>query len=190
MTIPMTMTDQPADARRAWAAHYAAVKARIAAGRTPSPDAVAAKPAKPVVIVRPVINRPPPPKTPARAPGEPPPPIPWTRAELDALPRAKPRPYQTREKRALRKRERERQRDAHVTAVAALSKRFADLLERHGVTWRELTGASQAKGLIRPRLEVYRALFADGWSASAIGKACRRDHTSILYYIRKWGQHD
>lgn len=182
----MMMTDQPVDARREWAAHYAAVKARIAAGRMP----VQTKPPAPVVIVRPVINRPPPPKTPARAPGEPPPPIPWTRAELEALPRAKPRPYQTREKRALRKLERERQRDAHVAAVATLSERFADLLERHGVTWRELTGASQAKTLIRPRLEVYRALFADGWSASAIGKACNRDHTSILYYIRKWGQHD
>jgi len=180
------MTDQPADARRAWADHYAAVRERIAQGRAPA----RAKPPAPVVIVRTVVDRPQPPRTPARAPGKPPPPAPLTQAERDALPVAKPRPRVSRAKRAQHRLEQAQRKLDHAASVATLPDRFADVLARYEVTWRALTGSSQSVTYIRPRLEIYRALVADGWSYSAIGRACNRDHSSIMHYIKKWGRSD
>ena len=180
------MTAPPGDARRMWADHYAAVRARIAQGRAPAH----VKPPKPVAIVRLVIDRAPPPKTPARAPREPPPPLPLPTETLAALPRAKPRVHLSKDKRELRKLEAQQQKEAHATAVAALPERFAELLDRHQVTWKAIRGASQSVSYIRPRLEIYRALLADGWSYSAIARACNRDHSSIIHYIQKWGTHD
>jgi chromosomal replication initiation ATPase DnaA len=66
----------------------------------------------------------------------------------------------------------------------------ADILTAHGATWLTVTGRSTSGALIRPRLEIYRRLLALGWSYSAIGRACNRDHTSIIYYVEKWGKTD
>jgi chromosomal replication initiation ATPase DnaA len=42
-----------------------------------------------------------------------------------------------------------------------------------------------------PRAEVYKRLLDLGWSYSAIGKACGRDHSTIMYYVRRWSdKHD
>jgi chromosomal replication initiation ATPase DnaA len=66
----------------------------------------------------------------------------------------------------------------------------ADILTAHGATWLTVTGRSTSGALIRPRLEIYRRLLALGWSYSAIGRACNRDHTTIIYYVEKWGKTD
>jgi hypothetical protein len=55
----------------------------------------------------------------------------------------------------------------------------ADILTAHGATWLTVTGRSTSG-----------ALLALGWSYSAIGRACNRDHTSIIYYVEKWGKTD
>jgi chromosomal replication initiation ATPase DnaA len=66
----------------------------------------------------------------------------------------------------------------------------ADITARHGVTWLAITGRSTSAALIRPRLEIYRRLANLGWSYSATGRACDRDHTTIIYYVTKWGKTD
>jgi hypothetical protein len=171
-----------ADARRAWADHYAAVRARIAQGRAPAN----AKPPAPVVLVRPVVDRPQPPRTPARALG-PPALAPLTPAEIAALPVAKARPRLMKDRRLLLKLARAQQRQAHAASVAALPERFAALAAQHGTTWTAIIGQSHSVDLIRPRFEVYQALLCDGWSYSAIARACNRDHSTIMYYIKKKG---
>jgi hypothetical protein len=66
----------------------------------------------------------------------------------------------------------------------------ADITAAHKTTWLVLVGRSPAAVHMRARLEVYRRLLALGWSYSAIGKACGRDHSTIMYYIRRWGTTD
>lgn len=157
------MNDTPID----WLAHYAAVKARIAAGR------------------------PRPPAPPRRAP-DPVPELP-PRPALPPLPMATPRvilPKPSFSARALRK-----QRVAEAAARQTMTpEQLADLcddiLANHSISWATLVGHGQAASYIRPRLEVYRRLIDRGWSYSAIARACQRDHTSIMYYIEKWGQYD
>jgi chromosomal replication initiation ATPase DnaA len=157
------MTDT-IDTDRDWIAHYAAVKARIAVGRP----------------------RPPAPPTPA------PEPVPV----IQALPMARARPTQAKPRAP-----RASTRQARKDRVAARAARYsltqeqivdlcADITTRHGVTWQAVTGRSTSAALIRPRLEIYRRLLDLGWSYSAIGRACNRDHTTIIYYIEKWGKTD
>ena len=147
-----------------WIAHYAAVKARIAVGRP----------------------RPPAPPTPA------PEPVPV----IQALPTARARPPQAKPQ-APRPSGRQARKDrvaAHAARYSLTQEQIeilcADILTAHEATWLTVTGRSTSGALIRPRLEIYRRLLALGWSYSAIGRACNRDHTTIIYYVEKWGKTD
>jgi chromosomal replication initiation ATPase DnaA len=149
---------------RDWIAHYAAVKARIAAGRP----------------------RPPAPPTPA------PEPVP----AIQALPMARARAPQAKPH-APRPSVRQARKDrvaAHAARYSMTQEQIetmcADILAAHEATWLTVTGRSTSGALIRPRLEIYRRLLALGWSYSAIGRACNRDHTTIIYYVEKWGKTD
>jgi hypothetical protein len=164
------------DARHQWAAHYAAVKARIATGQRPG---AAAPPA--------------PPAPPAPAPPEDPPVLyktdtAWiklTRAEHAALPHVKARAARLSDKAARRARMDERMSRYRLTQEQ-LAELCADITAAHKTTWLVLVGRSPGAVHLRPRLEVYRRLLALGWSYTAIGKACGRDHSTIMYYIRRW----
>jgi len=174
------------DADRDWFAHYAAVKARIATGLRPG---AATPPAPP----------PPPPLPP------PPPPAPladppvlyktdtaWirlTRAERAALPHVKERAAKLAGKAARQAATAERMARYQLTQEQ-LAELCADITAAHKTTWLVLVGRSPAAAHLRPRLEVYRRLLALGWTYSAIGKACGRDHSTVMYYIRRWGTTD
>jgi len=147
-----------------WIAHYAAVKARIAVGR-PRPLA-------------------------------PPAPAPEPVPAIQALPTARARPPQAKP-RAPRASVRQARKDRvapHAARYSLTQEQIetlcADILAAHGATWLTVTGRSTSGALIRPRLEIYRRLLALGWSYSAIGRACNRDHTTIIYYVEKWGKTD
>jgi len=173
------------DARHAWAAHYAAVKARIATGLRPGAAAPAPAPA------------PPPPPPPPPAPPEDPPVLyrtdtAWirlTRAERAALPHVKERAAKLAGKAARQAATAERMARYRLTAQE-LEDLCIDIAVRHKTTWLAITGRSTSDTLLRPRLEVYRRLLALGWSYTAIGKACGRDHSTVMYYIRRWGTTD
>tara|TARA_R110002126_G_scaffold8006_2_gene38504 strand:- start:1422 stop:1982 length:561 start_codon:yes stop_codon:yes gene_type:complete len=181
------------DARHAWAAHYAAVKARIATGQrsgaapapAPAPPAPPAPPAAPA-----------PPADPPAPPADPPvlykTDTAWiklTRAEHAALPHVKARAAKLSDKAARRARMDARMASYRLTQEQ-LAELCADITSAHKTTWLVLVGRSPGAVHLRPRLEVYRRLLALGWSYTAIGKACGRDHSTIMYYIRRWGTTD
>ena len=112
-----------------------------------------------------------------------------TRAEHAALPHVKERAARLSEKAARRARMDERMARYRLTAQE-LEDLCIDIAVRHKTTWLAITGRSTSDTLLRPRLEVYRRLLALGWSYTAIGKACGRDHSTIMYYIRRWGTTD
>ena len=162
-----------------WIAHYAAVKARIAVGR-PRPGAT------------------PPAPVPAPAPAPPPAPtlelyktntawVRLTRAEHAALPHVQAR----RAKLAAKAARAAEHRARYDLTAEALENLCADIIARHKTTWLAVTGRSTSKALMLPRAEVYKRLLGLGWSYSAIGKACGRDHSTIMYYVRRWSdKHD
>jgi hypothetical protein len=172
------------DADIDWFAHYAAVKARIATGR-PRPGAT--PPAPPAD----------PPAPAAPAPPEDPPVLyktdtAWirlTRAEHAALPHVKERAAKLSDKAARRARMDARMASYRLTQEQ-LAELCADITAAHKTTWLVLVGRSPAAVHLRPRLEVYRRLLALGWSYTAVGKACGRDHSTVMYYIRRWGTTD
>jgi len=164
------------DARHAWAAHYAAVKARIATGQRPGAAAPAAPPADP----------------PADPPALYKTDTAWvklTRAEHAALPHVKERAARLPDKAARQAATAERMARYQLTQEQ-LAELCADITAAHKTTWLVLVGRSPAAAHLRPRLEVYRRLLALGWTYSAIGKACGRDHSTVMYYIRRWGTTD
>jgi hypothetical protein len=174
------------DARHAWAAHYAAVKARIATGQRPGAAASAPPPPPP----------PPPPPAPPATPEDPPvlykTDTAWiklTRAEHAALPHVKERAAKLASKAARQAATAERMARYRLTQEQ-LAELCADITAAHKTTWLVLVGRSPAAAHLRPRLEVYRRLLALGWTYSAIGKACGRDHSTVMYYIRRWGTTD
>jgi hypothetical protein len=159
------------------------VKARIATGQRPG-----AAPA------------PAPPAPPAPPPADPPedPPVlyktdtAWvrlTRAEHAALPHVQARAARLSDKAARQAATAERMASYRLTQEQ-LAELCADITAAHKTTWLVLVGRSPGAAHLRPRLEVYRRLLALGWSYSAIGKACGRDHSTIMYYIRRWGTTD
>lgn len=178
------------DARHAWAAHYAAVKARIATGQRPGAATLPAPPAPPAPAPAPAPPADPP------APADPPvlykTDTAWiklTRAEHAALPHVQARAAKLSEKAARRARMDARMASYRLTQEQ-LAELCADITTRHKTTWLVLVGRSPAAVHLRPRLEVYRRLLAMGWSYTAIGKACGRDHSTVMYYIRRWGMTD
>jgi len=183
------------DVRHQWAAHYAAVKARIATGQRPGAAPAPAPPPAPAPAPAPA------PPAPAPAPAQAPPADPpvlyktdtaWiklTRAERAALPEARERAAKLAGKAARQAATAERMARYRLTQEQ-LAELCADITAAHKTTWLVLVGRSPGATHLRPRLEVYRRLLALGWSYTSIGKACGRDHSTVMYYIRRWGTTD
>lgn len=177
-----------------WIAHYAAVRARIAAAATrPAPAAVAEPAPAPTAVAEP-----------EPAPEPPAPPV-LLLPEPDAVSvisleqilekvKAKRMPGLTPKARRLRERHATRAvkmaLHPHIRRSPELRAAIAAILEAHCVSWPEVVGNSRSPVYLRPRLEVYRLLTAAGWSRSEIARAVNRDHTTVIYYLEKWGQHD
>lgn len=59
------------------------------------------------------------------------------------------------------------------------------IAERHGLTIDDLTGQSTAKRVVPARWEAMTALRNRGWSLTQIGNYLHRDHTTVLYGLRR-----
>ena len=187
------MLNDLAEPEGGWIAHYAAVKARIAARAAaaappPPPAPALALPApEPELVPEPALE-------PALEPApEPAPPV-WPYAPATFFEARRKNPRKSTRAKSERLRYEHAARIGNVRLPVEIRRR-PDLRERveeimatHSVTWGEIVGTSRSKVYIPSRLAVYQLLVADGWSRCAIGRACRRDHTSILYYITKWGR--
>ena len=64
---------------------------------------------------------------------------------------------------------------------------IANILERHGMTWRRAIGPGRTNNLLAVRAEVYIFLKGRGWSYPQIGLLCGgRDHTTVLSSVRRF----
>lgn len=54
-----------------------------------------------------------------------------------------------------------------------------------GFTVPQLTGAQRHRGVVRARWAVMLALHRRGWSTVQIGRLLGRDHTTIMYGLRR-----
>jgi chromosomal replication initiation ATPase DnaA len=59
----------------------------------------------------------------------------------------------------------------------------ARVANRHGIAVRLMLSPQRYKHLVAARAELYAGLRAMGWSYPDIGRACDRDHTSIMYAL-------
>lgn len=71
-----------------------------------------------------------------------------------------------------------------------LRAQIAAVLVAHGRTWADIVSHQRARYLHPPRQDVYAILRARGWSLPIIARFCNRDHTSILYALRKHAERD
>lgn len=62
-----------------------------------------------------------------------------------------------------------------------------EVAARHGVDPDDLHGPSRLRRICRARWEAMRLLRARGLSSPMIGRMFNRDHTSVLYALRKLG---
>jgi hypothetical protein len=62
----------------------------------------------------------------------------------------------------------------------------APILFRDNVPWKMVVNTSREKTWHWIRYECYYALFVNGYGYSEIARLCDRDHTSVMYGIRKW----
>ncbi len=60
------------------------------------------------------------------------------------------------------------------------------ILRKYGIDWQTVINHRKFANLLIPRYEVYKALHDKGYSSARIGRICNRDHTSILYSLRKY----
>ena len=60
------------------------------------------------------------------------------------------------------------------------------VLKKYNMDWETVISHRRIQHLIIPRYEVYKALRDNGYSFLRIGEICNRDHTSILYALRKY----
>jgi len=59
-----------------------------------------------------------------------------------------------------------------------------DIARRHGVTYaRAIAKGKRRNATLPARVEMARALRAEGWSSTMIGRKLNRDHTTILLYL-------
>lgn len=59
------------------------------------------------------------------------------------------------------------------------------LMRENFIGMEDLKGHGRWKEIVASRVAVYRGLHAAGMSYSEIGRLCGRDHTSILYWLKK-----
>jgi chromosomal replication initiation ATPase DnaA len=60
------------------------------------------------------------------------------------------------------------------------------ILERHKMPWEAISSCTRKAPVVACRHEVFRELKRElNWSASRIARLCNRDHTTVIYALRK-----
>jgi chromosomal replication initiation ATPase DnaA len=59
-------------------------------------------------------------------------------------------------------------------------------LKKHGVLWSEMVTDRREKILTVARQEMYTVLRKNDWSYTRIARLFHRDHTSVLWGVRRW----
>lgn len=72
-----------------------------------------------------------------------------------------------------------------MSKAAAILK---NVCRQYGVTPNELRGQARNKNLLSARVEFSRLGRMQGWSLPLIGRLLNRDHTTVLYYLKKTGK--
>lgn len=81
------------------------------------------------------------------------------------------------------------QRQNTAKTLTILTKRQFDVAleeasREHGIESDQILGRSREKPIIRARNDLIRTLHKSGWSATQIGRAMARDHTTILHSLK------
>jgi chromosomal replication initiation ATPase DnaA len=58
--------------------------------------------------------------------------------------------------------------------------------QAHGLSHADILGPSRYANIVRARHECFGMASEDGFTATEIGRAMNRDHTSVLNGVRKW----
>ncbi len=87
-----------------------------------------------------------------------------------------------------------RKRDIlHVASVVSAEKSIAtikaEVAARHGIAVAVIDGERRSEKVVAARLEAIVAVYyaRPGWTSGQIGRAFKRDRTTILFYLRKAG---
>lgn len=65
---------------------------------------------------------------------------------------------------------------------------LARVADAHGLTPDDLRGPSRCAHVVQARWEAMAALRAEGASTTAIGRAVRRDHSTVMSGLRRWAE--
>ena len=73
-----------------------------------------------------------------------------------------------------------------VPPVSDAARKFiSSVLVANGLVWRDLTRPNRSPDMVFIRAGIYEFLSNKGWSLSQIGNLFKRDHTTVLYSLRK-----
>ena len=70
----------------------------------------------------------------------------------------------------------------HLTVMAIID----DVAETHGLTQAEILGRNRQAHIVRARHECFGIANGAGISFADIGRSMNRDHTAIMYGVKKW----
>lgn len=65
---------------------------------------------------------------------------------------------------------------------------LARVADAHGLTPDDIRGRSHTRPVVLARWEAMSALRAAGASTTAIGRAVRRDHTTVMHGLLRWAE--
>jgi len=68
-----------------------------------------------------------------------------------------------------------------------LSRAFEMLVENSDYTTKEILGKRRYRELTTERHRIMYELFAAGFGYSEIGRQCNRNHSSVIYAVRRYG---
>lgn len=73
-----------------------------------------------------------------------------------------------------------------VPPVSDAARKFiSSVLVANGMVWRDLTRPNRSPDMVFIRAGIYEFLNKKGWSLTQIGNLFKRDHTTVLYSLRK-----
>ena len=73
-----------------------------------------------------------------------------------------------------------------VPPVSDAARKFiSSVLVANGMVWRDLTRPNRSPDMVFIRAGIYEFLSNKGWSLTQIGNLFKRDHTTVLYSLRK-----
>lgn len=61
-----------------------------------------------------------------------------------------------------------------------------NVAQAHGLSHADILGPSRYANIVRARHECFGMAFEAGFTATEIGRAMNRDHTSVLNGVKKW----